>query len=243
MRNLDFGTKLIEVRSAKGLTQEDVAEKCKVTVRTIQRIESGVVQPRAFTIKMISDVLGMDFFESSNTGYDAKKESLSSTLNKPSLQWYFKDLFNLKTKTMKKISILTTSFLMMGLAMFVFISKVQAQPETNNTYQSIVVQYNVDKSIKRIDVRFSNHLTLDSLIVIKKDLKAKGITVDYSIMSFDEKGYLKEIGCRIKSNRSGESGSFTMGLLNQANRHTKVGFFYDYSKNAKPAFCAGACDL
>jgi len=242
MKKLDFGTKLIEVRSAKGLTQEDVAEKCNITVRTIQRIESGVVQPRAFTIRIISDVLGIDFFEASNTGYEAKGESLSLNLKKPSIQWYLKDLFNLKTKKMKKISILATTFLMMGLAMFVFISKVQAQADTKNAYQSIIVQYNADKSIQRIDVRFSNHLTLDSLVVIKKDLKTKGITVDYSTMSFDEKGYLKEIGCHIKSNRSGESGSFTMGLLNSANMHTRVGFYYDYSKNAKPAFCAGACD-
>lgn len=243
MRKLDFGTKLIEVRSAKGLTQEDVAEKCKITVRTIQRIESGVVQPRAFTIKIISDVLGIDFFGSSNTGYDVNRESLSSNLKKPSIQWYLKDLFNLKTKTMKKISILTTSFLMMGLAMFVFISKVQAQPDNKNVYKSIVVQYNDDKSIRRIDVRFSNHLTFDSLIVIKNDLKVKGITIDYKTISFDEKGYLMEISCHVKSNRSGESGGFGMGFLNTTNKDKKIGFFYDYSKNAKPAFCAGTCDL
>ena len=63
MEKLDFGTKLIDVRKAKGLTQDEVAEKCKITVRTIQRIESGAVKPRAFTIKIISDVLGFDFFE------------------------------------------------------------------------------------------------------------------------------------------------------------------------------------
>ena len=61
MRNLDFGTKLIEVRKAKGLTQEEVAEKCKITARTIQRIESGKVKPRSFTIKLISETLGFDF--------------------------------------------------------------------------------------------------------------------------------------------------------------------------------------
>jgi len=243
MRKLDFGTKLIEVRSAKGLTQEDVAEKCKITVRTIQRIESGVVQPRAFTIRIISDVLGIDFFETSNTGYDAKREILSSNLKKPSFQWYLKDLFNLKTKTMKKISILTTSFLMIGLAMFVFISKVQAMPDNKNVFKSIVVQYNDDKTIRRIDVRFSNYLTFDSLIFIKNDLKAKGITIDYKKISFDEKGYLLEISCHVKSNRSGESGGFEMGLLNTINKDKKIGFFYDFSKNAKPSFCAGACDL
>ena len=242
MRKPDFGTKLIEVRRAKGLTQEDVAERCKITVRTIQRIESGVVQPRAFTIKIISDVLGIDFFEAANTRYDANRESLSSNLNKPSFQWYLKDLFNLKTKTMKKISILTTSFLMMGLAMFVFISKIQAQPDHKNVFKSIVVQYNDDKTIKRIDVRFSNHLTFDSLIFIKNNLKAKGISIDYETVSFDKKGYLLEISCHVKSNRSGESGSFKMGLLNTINKDKKIGFFYDFSKNAKTSFCTGACD-
>jgi hypothetical protein len=47
----------------------------------------------------------------------------------------------------------------------------------------------------------------------------------------------------VKSNRSGESGSFGMGLLNTTNKDKKIGFFYDFSKNAKPSFCAGACDL
>jgi len=243
MRKPDFGTKLVEVRRAKGLTQEEVAERCKITVRTIQRIESGVVQPRAFTIKIISDVLGIDFFEASNTGYDTNSERLSSNLRKPSFQWYLKDLFNLKTKTMKKISILTTSFLMMGLAMFVFISKIQAQSDNKNVFKSIVVQHNDDKTIRRIDVRFSNHLTFDSLIFIKNDLKAKGITINYKTIGFDEKGYLLEISCHVKSNRSGESGSFGMGLLNTTNKDKKIGFFYDFSKNAKPSFCAGACDL
>ena len=45
MEKLEFRKRLIEVRKARGLTQEDVAEKCKITVRTIQRIESGAVKP------------------------------------------------------------------------------------------------------------------------------------------------------------------------------------------------------
>jgi len=242
MKKPDFGTKLIEVRKAKGLTQEDVAEKCKITVRTIQRIESGVVQPRAFTIRIISDVLGIDFFEASNTGHNAKKGSLCSNLKKLSFQWYLKDLFNLKTKTMKKISILTTSFLMIGLAMFVFISKAQANSDHKNVYKSIDVQYNNDKTIRRIDVRFSNILTLDSLVYIKKYLSIKGITLNYKTIGFDEKGNLLEINCHVKSNRSGSSGSFGMGQLNTINRDKKIGFFYDFSKNAKVVFCSGVRD-
>ena len=80
MEKLDFGPKLIEVRKAKGLTQDEVAEKCKITVRTIQRIESGKVAPRAFTIKIISETLGFDFFETSNTGYEVFTENRNSNL-------------------------------------------------------------------------------------------------------------------------------------------------------------------
>ena len=42
MNQPDFGRKLSEIRRANGLTQDELAEKCKITVRTIQRIESGV---------------------------------------------------------------------------------------------------------------------------------------------------------------------------------------------------------
>ena len=110
MDKLEFGTKLIEVRKAKGLTQEDVAEKSKITVRTIQRIESRVVKPRAFTIKIISESLGFDFYDNSDIGYDVI-ENQNSELKRHTIFWYVKDLFNLKTNTMKKISILIYTFL------------------------------------------------------------------------------------------------------------------------------------
>ncbi len=240
MEKLDFGSKLIEVRKAKGLTQEEVAEKCKITVRTIQRIESGIVTPRAYTIKIISDALGFDFFEAPNTGYDVKKVNQNPIVEKHTVLWYLTDLFNLKTNTMRKISILTSSFLIVGLAMFVFISKTNAQPDNKNIFKSIVVQYNDDKSIKRIEVRFSNYLTFDSLTYIKNDLKVKGITISYKKIDFDEKGRLSEIDCAVESSLSGESGSFS---LIGFSKDDKIGFLYDYSKNAKMKFCAGDCNL
>ena len=63
MEKQAFGKKLLEVRKAKGLTQEEVAEKCGITIRTIQRIESGLVEPRVYTIKIISETIGFEFFE------------------------------------------------------------------------------------------------------------------------------------------------------------------------------------
>jgi transcriptional regulator with XRE-family HTH domain len=40
-----LGQKVSELRQLKGLTQEQLAEKCEVSTRTIQRIESGEVDP------------------------------------------------------------------------------------------------------------------------------------------------------------------------------------------------------
>lgn len=53
--------KLAEVirtqRAAKGYTQNDLAEKTGISLRSIQRIEKGEVLPRPFTIKALASVL------------------------------------------------------------------------------------------------------------------------------------------------------------------------------------------
>jgi len=56
-----LGKKISELRKKKGLTQEDLVEKCNITVRTIQRIESGETTPRIYTIKTILNALGLDY--------------------------------------------------------------------------------------------------------------------------------------------------------------------------------------
>jgi transcriptional regulator with XRE-family HTH domain len=50
-----------ELRTKKGMTQEDLAAKTEITVRTIQRIESGEVDPRAFTLQSIATALEVDY--------------------------------------------------------------------------------------------------------------------------------------------------------------------------------------
>jgi len=55
-----LGQKILELRKAKGLTQEDLVEKCNINVRTIQRIEAGEVTPRIYTVKTILEALGYD---------------------------------------------------------------------------------------------------------------------------------------------------------------------------------------
>ena len=57
----ELGKRLTELRKQKGLTQEELVERCNVTVRTIQRIESGEVDPRPATLRLIIEALGEDW--------------------------------------------------------------------------------------------------------------------------------------------------------------------------------------
>jgi transcriptional regulator with XRE-family HTH domain len=236
---MDFGKKIIEVRNSKGLTQDEVAEKCNVTVRTIQRIESGTVKPRAFTMKIISEVLGFDFFETPNTGYDVDIKVKNS--NRKDLLFLIKDLFNLKTNAMKKISILATSSLIIGLAVFIFVSESKAQSNSGNELSSSINVENRPCYVKtkdRIEVAFTNKLTFDSLVYIKNDLKVRGIIINYTKIEFDNKDQLQSINCEIDC-KDGFKGSFGAVLLNSKNKNNRFGFYRNYSKNAKSTFGTG----
>ncbi|CAM1363283.1 conserved membrane hypothetical protein [Tenacibaculum sediminilitoris] len=57
MKQPDLGKRILELRKQKGLTQEELVEKCNINVRTIQRIEAGETMPRSFTIKTILQAL------------------------------------------------------------------------------------------------------------------------------------------------------------------------------------------
>jgi len=63
MNQPDLGLKVSELRQQKGLTQEQLAELCEVSPRTIQRIESGEVDPRAYTLQCLGEALEFDFGE------------------------------------------------------------------------------------------------------------------------------------------------------------------------------------
>jgi uncharacterized Tic20 family protein len=67
MNQPQLGLKVSELRQQKALTQEQLAERCEVSARTIQRIESGEVDPRAYTLHCLGEALEFDFGEE-NTG-------------------------------------------------------------------------------------------------------------------------------------------------------------------------------
>ena len=60
---MDLHQKIATARNQLGLTQEELAAAANVTVRTIQRIESGESVPRKFTLKLIASALQIPFDE------------------------------------------------------------------------------------------------------------------------------------------------------------------------------------
>jgi XRE family transcriptional regulator, regulator of sulfur utilization len=58
---MSLSQNLVAARKKKGLTQENLAELTNITVRTIQRIESGETVPRPYTLKTIAAALDTTF--------------------------------------------------------------------------------------------------------------------------------------------------------------------------------------
>jgi transcriptional regulator with XRE-family HTH domain len=61
MKQPELGKQVAAFRISKGLTQSDLAEKCRVNIRTIQRTEAGKVMPRAYTLNLLNVALQSDF--------------------------------------------------------------------------------------------------------------------------------------------------------------------------------------
>jgi len=56
-----FARQVVKSRQAKSYSQEMLAENSGISLRTIQRIERGVVRPQPFTVKALAGALGCSF--------------------------------------------------------------------------------------------------------------------------------------------------------------------------------------
>lgn len=161
MNQPDLGKKIAELRKAKGFTQEELVEKCNLNVRTLQRIESGEVSPRSYTIKTIFSALDYQIYDS--LGSHKRFGEAGSTMYKWLEQFYpyLFDLFNLKTNTMKKISIITITIF---TAVFLFItvgseSNAQTPDEVKRTIKMSNENF----------IRWFNAKQIDSLMTLFTD--------------------------------------------------------------------------
>jgi DNA-binding XRE family transcriptional regulator len=60
MKQPELGIKIAELRIQNSMTQKELAELCNVDIRTIQRIESGDVIPRMYTLRLLATALGSE---------------------------------------------------------------------------------------------------------------------------------------------------------------------------------------
>lgn len=57
MKNLDLSNRIKELRTQLGYSQAELADNARLSLRTVQRIESGEVKPRGYTLQSVAAAL------------------------------------------------------------------------------------------------------------------------------------------------------------------------------------------
>jgi transcriptional regulator with XRE-family HTH domain len=57
---MNFGEQLKEIRTSKGLTQNELSEKSAIALRTVQRMERNEGKPSLYSMNSIGEVLGVN---------------------------------------------------------------------------------------------------------------------------------------------------------------------------------------
>ncbi|MDY8137462.1 helix-turn-helix domain-containing protein [Aquimarina sp. 2201CG5-10] len=144
MKQPQLGKKISELRLAKGLTQTELAEKCNISLRTIQRIESTEVTPRSYTLKLIFKVLDFDGFSSSNKNSSIRSENSNNSR---------------KNLVRTILLLLTTSIVS------ILISKLVSNSNKQSTKEVTEIIHNNQSNIKR----WMNNKQVDSVLTIYDD--------------------------------------------------------------------------
>ena len=191
MKQPELGKKISELRKAKGLTQEELVEKCNLSVRTLIRIESGEVSPRSYKVKLIFNALDYSFYNSSinlNNRFSNSAPTISKWLEQ--FYRYVFDLFNLKTNTMKKITILTIFFTAIVFGLFALVSESNAQKK--DKADGLVSDKNSSKNTTSHEMVFTN-FSCDNCFeengeMIGRDVKFKnnGVTVNFRLFKLNK---------------------------------------------------------
>lgn len=63
MSTLTIADQIRALRKSKGFSQETLAENARINLRTLQRIETGNVEPRGETLRMLAQALGVTIEE------------------------------------------------------------------------------------------------------------------------------------------------------------------------------------
>jgi transcriptional regulator with XRE-family HTH domain len=160
MKQPDLGKKISELRLAKGLTQGELAEKCNLSLRTIQRIESAEVTPRSYTVKLIFASLEYEIYNSfGKLSYRLDRAAYRLKIWLEQFYKYVLDLFNLKTNTMKKTTTLVAVFLLISIGLFFITaeSKAQSPEQVKEIIERLNSNFMVNFNKGEIDLMVKNY--------------------------------------------------------------------------------------
>lgn len=90
----------------------------------------------------------------------------------------------------------------------------------------------------RIEVNFNSTLAAKDLEKIKADLATRGIEVNYTLVNYNKKGYLRGIAFEVKT-EDDFSGTASHNRLTQKSR---FGFFRDYREGVTAVFGTGSLE-
>ena len=102
---MEFGTKLKEIRTFLNISQKELSEKTRLTLRTIQRIENNEVKPSLHSIKVISEALEIESSELIEKS-DIKPYEFNLTLKITDMNQFLNDLKTLVKTHWKTILII-----------------------------------------------------------------------------------------------------------------------------------------
>ena len=70
---VSIGEQIKTTRQEKKLSQLELAQKCNLNIRTIQRIENDQVDPRLYTLRVIGDALNISLTTKEETASEIKQ--------------------------------------------------------------------------------------------------------------------------------------------------------------------------
>ncbi len=70
----EYAASIKEGRIQKNYTQQELAELSGISLRSIQRIENGEVMPRAYTLKTLTEHLGISIEQSAVVSHSTRKK-------------------------------------------------------------------------------------------------------------------------------------------------------------------------
>jgi len=178
MNQPNLGKKIIELRKAQSITQKELVDKCNLNIRTLQRIESGEVTPRGYTLKLILTTLNY------------QGEDLSA--KRSSFYYWIERTFPFNNKTVKIIFALLIITSIAGVFYFYSNDKGSSNLEVKNKIESSrkkitnwVNEGNVDAILSKY--KDDACVSTDNICGKEKIKRAlqKIMTSDYKIIKHD----------------------------------------------------------